>query len=189
MESLIKLRKHIGLSQRALAAKAGLSYKTLQLLEAGDHDPKVSTLQRIADVSGYPRGSVIRRIEQLWTLPEDSVAILSEKIIHERRDSWKILLFNFVDAFRVRPDRNVLIQYPPEEKTPGQWKALLASVVETLCSELGMKSPDWCESIVPLPKPWFLSGVENLKTSALMESPAHFRKRNIFVLENFLTRR
>ncbi|NCO37375.1 MAG: hypothetical protein COZ06_23865 [Armatimonadetes bacterium CG_4_10_14_3_um_filter_66_18] len=40
----------------------------------------------------------------------------------------------------------------------------------------------------PLPEPWFVSGIENLKATALVESPTHFRKRRIFVLGNFLER-
>jgi hypothetical protein len=33
-----------------------------------------------------------------------------------------------------------------------------------------------------------VSGVENLKAMALVESPAWFRRRNVFVLGNFLNR-
>jgi hypothetical protein len=39
-----------------------------------------------------------------------------------------------------------------------------------------------------LDSPWFVAGIENLKASALVESPVRFRKRNIFVLANFLER-
>ena len=44
------------------------------------------------------------------------------------------------------------------------------------------------EKLYGLDKPWFVSGFENLKSTALIESPLNFRKRNIFVLGNFLTR-
>jgi hypothetical protein len=39
-----------------------------------------------------------------------------------------------------------------------------------------------------LPDPWFVAGIENLKASALVESPVQFRRNNIFVLGNFLSR-
>jgi hypothetical protein len=39
-----------------------------------------------------------------------------------------------------------------------------------------------------LPAPWFVAGVENLKASALVESPVQFRRNNVFVLGNFLAR-
>jgi hypothetical protein len=39
-----------------------------------------------------------------------------------------------------------------------------------------------------LPRPWFVAGVENLKATALVESPLPFRRNNVFVLGNFLSR-
>ena len=45
-----------------------------------------------------------------------------------------------------------------------------------------------CAGVGALATPWFVAGVENLKALALVESPTHFRKRNIFVLGNFLSR-
>jgi hypothetical protein len=39
-----------------------------------------------------------------------------------------------------------------------------------------------------LSEPWFVSGMENLKASALLESPLPFRRNNVFVLGNFLSR-
>jgi hypothetical protein len=39
-----------------------------------------------------------------------------------------------------------------------------------------------------LEEPWFVTGIENLKAMAIVESPVFFRRRLIFVLENFLSR-
>ncbi len=67
-------------------------------------------------------------------------------------------------------------------------KALLASVVESLCMKFELDIPSWCKSISSLSDPWFLAETESLKAAALLESPAIFRKRNLFVFENFLER-
>ena len=48
--------------------------------------------------------------------------------------------------------------------------------------------PPWTGGVGPLERPWFVSGYENLKASALVESPARFRSRNVFVLAGFLDR-
>ena len=48
--------------------------------------------------------------------------------------------------------------------------------------------PKWAQSMTALNKPWFVSGMESLKASALLESPLGFRAKNIFVHENFLER-
>ena len=66
--------------------------------------------------------------------------------------------------------------------------SLLASTVEYLCDELGIETPDWVWDVPPCKEPWFVSGYENLKAIAIAESPVFFRRRKIFVLENFLSR-
>jgi hypothetical protein len=77
---------------------------------------------------------------------------------------------------------------PPIPQTSARVRSLLASTVETLCAERGLPRPWWCGGVDVLPMPWFVAGIENLKATALVESPAHFRKRNVFVLANFLAR-
>jgi hypothetical protein len=93
-----------------------------------------------------------------------------------------------VDAFR-KAREPVLIQSPVVSELDQRLRVLLASTVKALCGELTQETPDWCLGVRPLATPWFVSGVENLKASALVESPAHFRRRGIFVLANFLERR
>ncbi|RJP20651.1 MAG: hypothetical protein C4527_24765 [Candidatus Omnitrophota bacterium] len=65
---------------------------------------------------------------------------------------------------------------------------LLASTIEYLCDEMQIEVPAWVWEIPPCKEPWFMAGVENLKAIAIAESPAHFRRRKIFVLSNFLSR-
>jgi hypothetical protein len=94
---------------------------------------------------------------------------------------------NFVDAFRQSPDAGLVRSTPTNGLDP-RLSALLTSTVEFLCMERDLSIPEWCAGIEPLKKPWFVSGIENLKASALLESPVHFRKRNIFVMSSFLDR-
>ena len=187
MTHLKIIRKERKVSQRNLASQAGIAYKTLQLIESGRHDPKVSTLERLAQAMGYPSAILENQIDKLFQNPPDSVFVISQRIFSEGENSWKLWLFNFVDAFRFTKNLN-LIQHPPIEETSLRMKALLASAVEVLCIELELPIPDWCESVPGLEGPWFLSGMENLKSLALVQSPTRFRKRNIFVLDNFLER-
>ena len=188
MNLLKKIRQKKGLSQRALAHQAGLAYKTLQLLESGSHDPRLSTLQDVAGALGYPNSWVQDQIQNLWELSPDSVAITSHQIFRQGEKSWKLWLFNFVDAFRFAEDKETLVRTPPSSRLDPKIKALFASTVEALCEEVGMQLPDWCPGISALPTPWFVSELENLKAMALVEGSVFFRKRNIFVLENFLER-
>lgn len=188
MDSLKKLRKSAGWSQRGLAERAGLAYKTLQLLETQAHDPRVSTLQNLALALGYPEGFISEILGELWGLDPDSAFVHSWQNYQAGKAAWKLCLFNFVDAFRAKKNQALLIQIPVYPGLSQDLQALWASTIEALSHEVGIATPPWCAQMGPLPQPWFVSEVENLKAMAVLESPVFFRKRNIFVLENFLHR-
>ena len=104
----------------------------------------------------------------------------------ESGDHWRIPFMEFVDDFR-RTQSPQLI-----EESFGfsneRFDSLLASTIEYLCDEIGMETPNWTWDIPACKAPWFVSGYENLKAIAIAESPAFFRRRKIFVLDNFLSR-
>lgn len=187
MRRLRRARTARKLSQRVLAARAGVSFRTVQQLEAGRHDPRLSTLTKVASALGYPPRALERALERRLAAAPDSVLDASERVGRGAAGDWKIHLFNFVDAFRRRP-RASLVAEPPAPEAPPRVRALFACVVEALCEKAGRPAPDWCAAIGPLPEPWFVSGVESLKAFAIVESPLAFRRRRIFVLENFLER-
>lgn len=181
--NLIRIRQNQ--SQRALARRAGISYKALQLIESGA-DTKLSTLKKIGKALGYEAASVDEQLRLFFDQPPDSLYDAALKIRHDGGASWQIHFFNFVDALRrSRDDQLIALAPPPMDR---RLDALFVSTVEALCAELKMDLPPWCSGVPALADPWFVAEVENLKATALVESPACFRKRNIFVLSNFLER-
>lgn len=186
--NLLKARRITrGVSQRSLAAKSGVSFRTVQLLESGRHDWRLSTLKKVSRALGLSGQAIERAIQGCLDREADSVLDVSERMCVDGDASWPIHLFNFVDEFRRNP-REGLVAAPPDPGTPKPLQCLIASTVETLSEEIGMDSPEWCWGVGRLTEPWFVSGTESLKALALVHSPAHFRKRNIFVLDNFLNR-
>ncbi len=106
----------------------------------------------------------------------------------KHKDNWAIPYFDFVDDFRrCRGDVTTLLPRPVTLNHP-RFDALLASTVEALCAELRVKAPDWIMDVPGLKDPWFVTGIENLKAIAIVESPVFFRRRKIFTLQNFLSR-
>jgi len=101
-------------------------------------------------------------------------------------ENWTIILMNFVDDFRYYKDPALVKE--PFDLDHERVDALLASTVEYLCNEMQMDLPPWVEDIPPCRDPWFVAGMESLKAIAIVESPLYFRRRKIFVLENFLER-
>ena len=99
---------------------------------------------------------------------------------------WKIPLMEFVDDFRYYKDPAMVGER--FELGDERVDAVLASVIETLCVELGIAIPEWLNTVPACREPYFLAEMDNLKAISLVESPAHFRVRKIFVTENFLHR-
>jgi hypothetical protein len=101
-------------------------------------------------------------------------------------ENWIIPLMDFVDE--MRRSRNPELIQTPFPCDNERMDSILASTIEYLCHELDMEVPDWVWNVPACCHPWFVSGVENIKAIAIAESPPFFRRRKIFVLENFLSR-
>ncbi|CAN5529791.1 hypothetical protein BH18ACI1_BH18ACI1_12460 [soil metagenome] len=115
----------------------------------------------------------------------NSLKATKEKIQAESQH-WRVWLMDFVDDFRYYKNAEMIAE--PFELSDERIDALLASTVEYLCDELKIESPRWLNEIQSCSEPYFVSGIENLKATAIVESPLRFRIRKIFVLENFLKR-
>ncbi len=99
---------------------------------------------------------------------------------------WKVPLMDFVDDFRRRKDPAAITE--PFVLGDERKDAVLASVIETLCDEMHIAVPAWLDKVPPCREPYFVSGFESLKAITIVESPARFRLRKVFVMENFLHR-
>lgn len=108
-----------------------------------------------------------------------------EKISADER-WWKIYFYDFVDDFRFH--KNIEAVSEPFDFDCNNFDALLASTVEALCKEMKLETLDWTKNVLPCEKPFFVAGFENLKATAIVESPLQFRIRKVFVTSNFLQR-
>ena len=187
MDALRSARQRLALSQRAFATRAGLSFRGYQLLESPDHNARIESREKVAAALGLPAAGVRLVLDEFLSLRPNSIRAATLRILVEGADSWKGHLFEFVDAFR-REQTCELVQIPAWPVGSDRLDALVASTVEAICAEADLPAPPWCNWVSPLAEPWFVSGSQNLKASALAESPPVFRRRNIFVLGNFLSR-
>lgn len=101
---------------------------------------------------------------------------------------------NFLDEFYARPNVEALLPEPPRlgKKIPrfGEIEdAYLAATAEWLAWKFDLTPPKWAfDQTRTLRRPWFASSLSALRAVLLIESPAAFRSRNLFVSENALTR-
>ncbi|CAN5650083.1 hypothetical protein BH20ACI4_BH20ACI4_27470 [soil metagenome] len=110
----------------------------------------------------------------------------TKKKIIENPEWWRIALMDFVDDFRHHKNPEAIVE--PFDSSDEKIDAVLASTAESLCDEFELPIPVWLNKISACREPYFVSGLENLKATAIVQSPLRFRIRKIFVLENFLTR-
>ena len=104
-------------------------------------------------------------------------------------ESFDPALREFLDEFYRHPRRHeAMIKDEPESVAPLQ-DAYLAAVAEHLSERWGVPCPRWVENESRfLRRPFFAGGLESLKAILLVESPAAFRRRMIFVGADVLSR-
>jgi hypothetical protein len=106
--------------------------------------------------------------------------------INADSENWKLYFYDFVDDFRYY--KNVEMISESFSFNNEKFDALLASTAEKLCDEIGLEIPKWLNETPSCKTPFFVAGFENLKATAIVESPLRFRIRNVFVTESFLQR-
>lgn len=180
------LRQGRALSEEALASKAGVSRVTVRGIESGSANPTVLSLKRLASALG--------RALVVMTVPSDrevasevSTIAVALNTLKDGYDSWPLHFMELVDEYRKNRDPRLLL-LPPHRQLELKLKALLASIVCQLCEESGDEPPKWASRLYFLPSPWFVSEAQSLKAFAILESPLAFRRNNIFVTSNFLSR-
>ena len=109
-------------------------------------------------------------------------------------DSFDRCLANFLDGFYATPDAKALADAPPLlapgfGDLGGVQDAYLAATAEELANAHQFPVPAWTVAEVrKLHHPWFASPLAGLRAVLLLESPAAFGSRNLFISQNALTR-
>ena len=117
----------------------------------------------------------------------DSLAEAAERILAD--GNIPIHMGEFLDRYYGLDDAAhaaALEAAPP--RLEQRWAALLGGVAEHLSRLDGRPPPAWSDALdLFLPRAWFAMGGA-MKSTLLAESPASFRRRQIFVSANALSR-
>jgi len=107
---------------------------------------------------------------------------------------FHLALGEFLDRFYAQPDVAALLAEPRRlrdvlSESGDVYDAYLAATAECLAQGLGAPGPAWARSPDrALSRPWFASRLASLRALLILESPAPFRARNLFVSANALSR-
>jgi hypothetical protein len=109
-------------------------------------------------------------------------------------DSFDRCLANFLDDFYAGPNAKAFADRPallaPRFGEIGRVEdAYLAATAEELARRFSLAQPSWTGGEDrQLHRPWFACSLGAVRAVLLLESPAAFRTRNLFVSENALSR-
>lgn len=113
--------------------------------------------------------------------------------LHQRTravgEGWQREINQFVDDFRRAPvaAKRELVRDPivGSDKIGG----LIAAVVSSLCRDAHLETPSWAGELGS-PEPFFVLPARSfeMRLRLMLESPAPFRVRNVFVPESYLSR-
>ena len=78
------------MSQRALAARAGVSFRCVQQLERPGHNWRVGSLRRVARALDLPEGGLDYSLSRYLSLTPDSVEDAAFRMRGEGFASWKV---------------------------------------------------------------------------------------------------
>jgi hypothetical protein len=73
------------------------------------------------------------------------------------------------------------IAVPPITALPPFLSNYIAAMIEQACERHCVRVPGWVRAVEPLPEPAFGSSLKSLRLHLLTNSPAPFRRRNIFI--------
>jgi hypothetical protein len=115
--------------------------------------------------------------------------------VAEWSSTWDEVSYNLADflhEFAARPDASMLREQPrllANVFERGEvCDSYLAAVAATLAPRIGEPRPPWADEPVRyLRTPWFASPGPSMRACLLLESPARFRERNLFVTANALS--
>jgi hypothetical protein len=111
-----------------------------------------------------------------------------------RGASFDLCLRDFLDGFLAAPRVTALEAEPmvlanKVAQVGNIEDAYLAPTAEWLAARFNLQPPRWAfQESRFLRRPWFASQLSSLRALLLLESPAPFRSRNLFVSENALNR-
>lgn len=108
-----------------------------------------------------------------------------------QQDTFDAALREFLDSFYLTQDaaaRSAALNNRPEPVGPVH-DAYLAAAAEQLARQFDLPIPRWTEDADRfLHRPFFSGGLESLMATLIVESPAAFRRRLIFVSRDALSR-
>ena len=195
--SLVRdIRRRGGLSQRALAGRAGVPQPTIAEIEARRREPSMTLLSRLAEATGYEL-----KVD-LQPLPARSAVATANRIRDllvraegehwsqaQREDAALRAVIDFKDALATARANEFtdLVSTPPGLTGDTRWDAFIAAVVEDEAATRAVSTPRWTDEKARFTRPlWYLSDNKGLHGWELATAPGAFVRHGILAAKHEL---
>jgi len=185
-EVLRAVRRSAGLTQQALAERAGTTQSAIAAYESGAKQPSVATLDRLVGAAGL---RVEWRLAAVPTPLERAVDGVGAALARgDESEMVRYLAELVVDLDRLPPEEvRTIIGAEPDPVGDQRGDALIAGVVEWVAHRAGVPAPSWTRGPERfLDHWWFVTPYRSLHPSALVESPAELANRGVFLHQSSL---
>lgn len=169
-------RTRRGLTQRALAARAGVEQSTIARIENGDADPSWTTVNRLLDSAGFH-----------LTEPIPTVPTLAEAAAYNGEIDWTMIRAVTDRAERSPSDTALMIGAEPTN-VPATTATILAAIGAYLAEQHHLRTPRWIRHARPLDQPWQLPGTPRMIERARQETPPAVARFNVWLRPDVLHR-
>ncbi len=185
-------RNAAGMTQAALAARAGTTQPAVAAYEAGSRTPNLATLSRLLDGCEHDLELVARpRVRRGAASLAELSPTISEDLSAERESDALRLLFGFADDFRgsSRPGRIALLAEEPPPTGDARFDAALAGLAELFAAEAGITAPAWVNGHLRFVEPWwFVASRPAFDAYTLANSPALLARHGVFMAREVFDR-
>jgi transcriptional regulator with XRE-family HTH domain len=173
-------RAGAGLSLRALADRADVSYTTICRIEHDQIDPTLGTLRKLLNALGEelkldrrpaPRGPQLADLADAWSTDRSG----------QDQPDWTRLRA-FLDYLARYPElaTHAIRSKPPVSGSPF-FDNLLAGVSEKIADDASTPRPAWTKRIPELTQKWESLGTPRMQAAAVGATPPQLAARHIFI--------
>src|ERR1700683_2517308 len=195
-QTLGQLRQDPARPKGALAAKAGVPQSTIAEVEAGQREPSLTLLSRIAESAGQ---SIAIQLAPLLrhsavatanTIKDRLYGVAGEGLsLDIREDGALRAVIDLKDALRRSSHEgfDALTRQAPSLVGDTRWDALLAAIVEDEAARKAISPPRWTNDPNRFNRPfWYLSKNPRLHTWEIANSPGALIRHGVFAAEDEL---
>ena len=173
-------RRDAGLSLRALAERADVSFTTVFRIEHNQVDPTTGTLRKLLGALGQELELGRSTPAQGPQLAELSDAWSTDRAGQDQPD-WTQLRA-FLDRLGRHLDQSArAVRSRPPASGSAFFDNLLAGIAEKVSDDAGTPRPAWTKKIPPLAVTWEGFGTERMRAAAAAATPPQLAARNVLI--------